>query len=337
MASRSLPGWRAICGTPSTTWPTRTSATSTTTGWRCWPRPRTASGRFAGGWPWSRGWRRSSPRSWRAAPDRRRRGCCGRSPSFRCAAATSTIPKADITEAGAAGLQPHRQRHRADRVLRRERRAVRARALPAAGFTGRRDAQAGCRGRAAGARRTVRRSQPHRGADGARKPKRWPRRWKRCRRRPRCCDSETAATAAAGRDGTRRARDPKAGRSVFPRLRGADPHKRGRDGYACVHCHATHTLFNATYSTALNVVDQAESREQPDSAQADVEFGDGGRRRVRDPGPWRRRSLHQGLAGIRHDSGMDQGREGVSAPLRADFSVGSESIGSRLTRPRPCR
>ncbi len=31
--------------------------------------------------------------------------------------------------------------------------------------------------------------------------------------------------------------------------------KRGKDGYACVHCHATHTLFNATYGTALNVVD----------------------------------------------------------------------------------
>ena len=30
---------------------------------------------------------------------------------------------------------------------------------------------------------------------------------------------------------------------------------RGRDGYACVHCHATHTLFNATYETALNVID----------------------------------------------------------------------------------
>ena len=34
--------------------------------------------------------------------------------------------------------------------------------------------------------------------------------------------------------------------------------KRGRDGYACVHCHATHTLFNGTYSTALNVVDTAD-------------------------------------------------------------------------------
>jgi hypothetical protein len=32
---------------------------------------------------------------------------------------------------------------------------------------------------------------------------------------------------------------------------------RGKDGYACVHCHSTHTLFNATYSTVMNVVDTA--------------------------------------------------------------------------------
>lgn len=31
--------------------------------------------------------------------------------------------------------------------------------------------------------------------------------------------------------------------------------RRGKDGYACVHCHATHTLFNATWSTVKNVVD----------------------------------------------------------------------------------
>lgn len=31
--------------------------------------------------------------------------------------------------------------------------------------------------------------------------------------------------------------------------------RRGKDGYACVHCHASHTLFNATFSTARNVVD----------------------------------------------------------------------------------
>jgi HEAT repeat protein len=30
---------------------------------------------------------------------------------------------------------------------------------------------------------------------------------------------------------------------------------RGKDGYACVHCHASHTLFNGTYSTVMNVVD----------------------------------------------------------------------------------
>ena len=31
--------------------------------------------------------------------------------------------------------------------------------------------------------------------------------------------------------------------------------KRGKDGYACVHCHATHTLFDGTWSTVKNVVD----------------------------------------------------------------------------------
>jgi hypothetical protein len=31
--------------------------------------------------------------------------------------------------------------------------------------------------------------------------------------------------------------------------------KRGKDGYACVHCHATHTLFDGTWATVKNVVD----------------------------------------------------------------------------------
>lgn len=31
--------------------------------------------------------------------------------------------------------------------------------------------------------------------------------------------------------------------------------KRGKDGYACVHCHATHTLFDGTYAGAMRVVD----------------------------------------------------------------------------------
>lgn len=33
--------------------------------------------------------------------------------------------------------------------------------------------------------------------------------------------------------------------------------KRGKDGYACVHCHATHTIFDGTWSTVKNVVDTA--------------------------------------------------------------------------------
>jgi hypothetical protein len=32
-------------------------------------------------------------------------------------------------------------------------------------------------------------------------------------------------------------------------------HAKGEDGYACVNCHATHTLFNATWATVMNVVD----------------------------------------------------------------------------------
>jgi len=32
--------------------------------------------------------------------------------------------------------------------------------------------------------------------------------------------------------------------------------KKGSDGYACVNCHQTHTLFNATWDTVRNVVDR---------------------------------------------------------------------------------
>lgn len=34
--------------------------------------------------------------------------------------------------------------------------------------------------------------------------------------------------------------------------------KRGKDGYACVHCHASHTLFDGTWGTVRNVVDTAD-------------------------------------------------------------------------------
>ncbi|MDQ6759237.1 MAG: hypothetical protein M3Z32_05140, partial [Acidobacteriota bacterium] len=33
---------------------------------------------------------------------------------------------------------------------------------------------------------------------------------------------------------------------------------RGKDGYACVNCHATHTLFDGTFSTVKNVVNTAD-------------------------------------------------------------------------------
>lgn len=31
--------------------------------------------------------------------------------------------------------------------------------------------------------------------------------------------------------------------------------KRGKDGYACIHCHSSHAIFNARWTTAMNVVD----------------------------------------------------------------------------------
>jgi hypothetical protein len=37
--------------------------------------------------------------------------------------------------------------------------------------------------------------------------------------------------------------------------------KRGKDGYACVHCHASHTLFDGTWSTVKNVVNMADPEE----------------------------------------------------------------------------
>jgi hypothetical protein len=37
--------------------------------------------------------------------------------------------------------------------------------------------------------------------------------------------------------------------------------KRGKDGYACVHCHASHTLFDGTWSTVKNVVNTADPEE----------------------------------------------------------------------------
>jgi hypothetical protein len=33
--------------------------------------------------------------------------------------------------------------------------------------------------------------------------------------------------------------------------------RKGKDGYACAQCHASHAIFRATYDTAMKVVDTA--------------------------------------------------------------------------------
>ncbi len=117
------------------------------------PRRRIASARFTAGWPWKRGWRPSSPRCWTRARTCRRRRCCARSPSSRCAAAISTIwkptstrPRRPSTTASATISSRSRSSARApDRMAQRY--------LAAARFDGSGDAAAGRRGRPAGARR----------------------------------------------------------------------------------------------------------------------------------------------------------------------------------------
>jgi hypothetical protein len=39
--------------------------------------------------------------------------------------------------------------------------------------------------------------------------------------------------------------------------------KRGADGQACAHCHSTHSIFNATYSTVFNVVNLEDPEQSP--------------------------------------------------------------------------
>jgi hypothetical protein len=62
----------------------------------------------------------------------------------------------------------------------------------------------------------------------------------------------TAADSAAGRGSGAKLDETFFRAYVEPILQ-----KRGKDGYACVHCHATHTLFDGTWSTVKNVVDTA--------------------------------------------------------------------------------
>ena len=244
--------------TRSTTSPTRTSAISTTTGWRCCPRPRIAIGRFGGGWPWNRGWRRNSPRSWRRRRHRRRRGCCGRSPSFRCGAATSTIPRQtspapappvynrignDIEQIAFFGESGARIARALSPLLDEPDAEMRRLAAEAALLV--RDVRFGDVNRIAGP------SSPEANGLSA-KMERIPEAVEALRILKPPPPPAGAATGPAAR-ATRRLDEAFFRGYVEPILT-----KRGRDGYACVHCHATHTLFNGTFSTALNVVDQAD-------------------------------------------------------------------------------
>jgi hypothetical protein len=61
-------------------------------------------------------------------------------------------------------------------------------------------------------------------------------------------------TTTVARDATRQKKLDEQFYKVY-----VDPilNKKGKDGYACANCHVTHTLFNATWSTVMNVVDTA--------------------------------------------------------------------------------
>jgi hypothetical protein len=61
-------------------------------------------------------------------------------------------------------------------------------------------------------------------------------------------------TAAAKAGGARPARKVRLDEAFFRGYVQPILETRGKDGYACVHCHASHTIFSGTYGTALNVV-----------------------------------------------------------------------------------
>jgi hypothetical protein len=66
-----------------------------------------------------------------------------------------------------------------------------------------------------------------------------------------------AATPTAARAGTPRVQ-AKVDEAFFRGYVEPILQKRGKDGYACVHCHASHTLFDGTWGTVRNVVDTAD-------------------------------------------------------------------------------
>ncbi len=82
--------------------------------------------------------------------------------------------------------------------------------------------------------------------------------------------------------------------------------KKGADGYACVNCHATHTLFNATWSTVKNVIDRNDPenslllRKPISTAETEGVAGRGCHCARRRP------ALAQRLSRIRDDPEVDQ-------------------------------
>ena len=98
---------------------------------------------------------------------RRRRRCCASLTEFPLRRGDIYDLDADLTKTGAAGLQPDRQRHRADRVFRRERGAARPLAAPLLDSPDPEMRRLAAAGRAAGPRLALRRRQPHRRTDGS--------------------------------------------------------------------------------------------------------------------------------------------------------------------------
>ena len=179
-----------------------------------------------------------------------------------CAAPIFTTRRRTTPRIAPPDLQPHRQRHRADRLLRRR------------AMTG--SPARCCRCSIRPIRRCGAWRRRHRcSAVTSRSP--GSTRWlvspavnmrtcfevletEKAERRPNCeglygGPASASARAAAARFGRPVAVRKSPDEAYFRAYVQPILEKRGKDGYACVHCHATHTLFNGTYSTVMNVVD----------------------------------------------------------------------------------
>ena len=308
------------CAPPSTIWPTRISATSTTTGSPCWASPRTATAPFKDAWRWNRSSPSSSPACWNTVPTRRRSSCWRPWPISRCAAATPTIWRRppvrksppvysrignDIEQIAFFGssaavlsraLLPLLDSPDAEmRMLARN-----------ASLIVRETAFAPVERAAGGRSESTLELARQLDADadaadvGARLP---PAPAAQCRSHRHCPPPPR-----------RRSTKPSSGPTSSPFCG-----KKGADGYACVNCHNTHTLFNATWSTVKNVIDRKRSREQPAAAQADLDRRIRGCRRRGRHCARRRPALAQRLSGVRDDPEVDQRPLAPNLPSPASY------------------